>query len=274
MATIATRRSKIISALIFPRLPRLSTALIYTFFIAAFLSPLQYVAIAPGTPQGIFPELVKVDSKGGAKAFPTDGQFYLLTIRVTSPGAYLSGVEGLYRWVRTDQVLLPSSVIYPPGITSEEEEKQSKKEMKGSQDFARSVALGYLVKNYPNRGYEELTPDDISIDVKKVGGPSGGMIFTLAVIELLTKESLLNGRSVAGTGTIDEDGTIGPIGGIQEKLIAAKRAGVDLFLAPKENCSELSSIPEGITVAAVGTIDEAVAALSSSTPKGCDSLGA
>lgn len=255
-------------------MPRLSTVLIYAFFIGAFLSPLQYVAIAPGTPQGIFPEIVKVNSKGEADAFPIDGQFYLLTIRVTSPGSYLSGVEGLYRWARTDQVLLPSSVIYPPGITSEEEEKLSNEEMKGSQDFARSVALGYLVKNYPNGGYEKLTPKDLSIDVEKVGGPSGGMIFTLAIIELLTKENLLNGRTVAGTGTIAEDGTIGPIGGIEEKLVAAKRAGVDLFLAPKENCSELSSIPEGITVAAVGTIDEAVAALSSSTPKGCDSLGA
>ena len=260
--------------MIFPRPPRLSTALIYTFFIAAFLSPLQYVAIAPGTPQGIFPEIVKVNSKGEAKAFPTDGQFYLLTIRVTSPGSYLSGIEGLYRWVRTDHVLLPSSVIYPAGITSEEEEKQSEEEMKGSQDFARSVALSYLVKSYPNGGYEKLTPNDLFIDVEKVGGPSGGMIFTLAIIELLTKENLLNGRTVAGTGTIGEDGTVGPIGGIGEKLIAAKRAGVELFLAPKENCSELSSIPEGITVAAVGNIDEAVAALSSSTPKGCDSLGA
>jgi PDZ domain-containing protein len=255
-------------------LPRLSTALIYTFFIAAFLSPLQYVAITPGTPQGIFPKIVKVDSKGDAKGYPTDGQFYLLTIRVTSPGSYLSGVEGIYRWLRTDQVLLPSSVIYPPGLTDKEEAKQSKAEMKGSQDFARKVALDYLARNYPNGGYEKIKAADILIDVENTGGPSGGMIFTLAVIELLTKENLLNGRSVAGTGTIAKDGKIGAIGGIEEKLVAAKRAGVDLFLAPKENCSELSSIPEGITVAAVGTLDEAVAALSSKRPKGCDSLGA
>jgi PDZ domain-containing protein len=252
-------------------LPRPSTALIYLFFIAAFLSPLQYVAITPGTPQGVFPDIVKVNSKGDAQGYPTDGQFYLLTIRVTSPGSYLSGIEGMYRWVRTDQVLLPSSVIYPPGITVEEEDKQAKAEMKGSQDFARTVALDYLTRNYPNAGYEKLKPEDILISVKNTGGPSGGMIFTLAVIELLTKENLLDGRSVAGTGTIAEDGTIG---GIEEKLVAAQRAGVDLFLAPKENCSELSSIPEGITVAAVGTLDEAVAALSSKRPKGCDSLGA
>ena len=258
----------------FLRLPRFSRTLVTLFFTAAFLSPLQFVAIAPGTPQGIFPEIVSLPKKSAATSYPVDGQFYLLTIRITSPGSYVPGVEMIYRWVRTDQVVLPTSVIYPPGVTFEEEEKQSTAEMNGSQEYARIVALDYLVRNYPDRGFEKLTPQDISIAVKKTGGQSGGMIFTLAIIELLTKENLLRGRFVAGTGTIEKDGSIGAIGGIEEKILAARRAGADLFLAPKENCSELSSIPQGITVAAVGTIDEAVAALNSKSPKGCDSLGA
>lgn len=257
----------------FSRLPRFSRILVTLFFAAAFLSPLQFVAIAPGTPQGIYPEIIKVAKKSQAKTYPVDGQFYLLTIRVTAPGAYVPGVEMLYRWIRTDQVVLPTSVIYPPGLTYEEEEKQSTKEMKGSQDFARVIALDYLERTYPDRGFEKLSTSDIQIAVKRTGGPSGGMIFTLAIIELLTRENLLKGRSIAGTGTIEEDGSIGAIGGIEEKIVAAKRAGADLFLAPVENCSELSSIPEGITVAAVATIDEAVAALNSKSPKGCDSLG-
>ena len=257
----------------FSRLPRFATTVITLFFAAAFLSPLQYVAIAPGNPQGIYPEIVSLPKKSNAKSYPIDGQFYLLTIRITAPGAYVPGVEMLYRWARTDQVVLPTSVIYPPGVTFEEEEKQSQEEMQGSQDYARSVALDYLVRTYPNRGYEQLVPKDISIAVKKTGGPSGGMIFTLAIIELLTKENFLKGRSIAGTGTIEKNGKIGPIGGIEEKIVAAKRAGADLFLAPVENCAELSSIPKGIAVAAVATIDEAVAALNSKSPKGCDSLG-
>ena len=258
----------------FSRLPRFSRTLITLFFAAAFFSPLQFVAIAPGTPQGIFPEIVSLSKKSNATSYPIDGQFYLLTIRVTAPESYVPGFEMLYRWVRTDQVVLPKSVIYPPGVTSEEEEKQSTAEMKGSQDYARTIALDYLVRTYPDRGFEKLTSQDISIAVKRTGGPSGGMIFTLAIIEMLTKENLLQGRSIAGTGTIEKDGSIGAIGGIEEKILAAKRAGADLFLAPASNCSELSSIPEGITVASVATIDEAVAALNSKTPKGCDSLGA
>lgn len=258
----------------FSRLPRFSRTLVTLFFTAAFLSPLQFVAIAPGTPQGIYPEIVKLSKTSQAKSYPIDGQFYLLTIRITAPESYVPGFEMLYRWIRTDNVVLPKSVVYPPGVTSEEEEKQSTAEMKGSQDYARTIALDYLTRTYPDRGFEKLSSKDLSIAVKRTGGPSGGMIFTLAIIELLTKENLLQGRAIAGTGTIEKDGSIGPIGGIEEKIVAAKRAGADLFLAPIENCSELSSIPEGITVAAVGTIDEAVAALNSKSPKGCDSLGA
>ncbi len=171
----------------FTRLPRFSRTLVTLFFVAGFLSPLQFVAIAPGTPQGIFPEIVSLSKTSKATSYPIDGQFYLLTIRVTAPGGYVPGIEMLYRWVRTDQVVLPTSVIYPPGITSEEEEKQSKEEMKGSQDYARTIALDYLVRTYPDRGFEKLTSQDISIAVKRTGGPSGGMIFTLAIIEMLTK---------------------------------------------------------------------------------------
>jgi PDZ domain-containing protein len=88
------------------------------------------------------------------------------------------------------------------------------------------------------------------------------MVFTLGVIEELTPQDLLRGRKVAGTGTIDLSGKVGPIGGIDEKLIAAQRVGVTVFLAPRSNCSEIRSIPEGITVFAISTIDDAVKALS------------
>jgi PDZ domain-containing protein len=102
----------------------------------------------------------------------------------------------------------------------------------------------------------------ITLDVRKTGGPSGGMIFTLGVIEELTPDDLLKGRKVAGTGTIDPSGVVGPIGGIDEKLIAAKRIGVTIFLAPRANCRDITSVPEGLTIYAIGTIDDAIKALS------------
>jgi PDZ domain-containing protein len=98
--------------------------------------------------------------------------------------------------------------------------------------------------------------------VRKTGGPSGGMVFALGVIEELTPEDLLKGRKVAGTGTIDPSGIVGSIGGIDEKLIAAKRIGVTIFLAPRGNCRDITSVPPGLTIYAITTIDDAVKALS------------
>jgi PDZ domain-containing protein len=120
-----------------------------------------------------------------------------------------------------------------------------------------------MKKNYPQ--LPSVDPSLITLDVKDTGGPSGGMIFTLGVIEELTPQDLLQGRKVAGTGTIDLTGKVGPIGGIDEKLIAAKRAGATIFLAPFANCSEVTSVPDGITLFAIRTIDDAVNALSANS---------
>ena len=71
-----------------------------------------------------------------------------------------------------------------------------------------------------------------------IGGPSAGMIFALAVYDLLTPGSLTGGKVIAGTGEISADGTVGPIGGIQQKLVGAQHDGARLFLVPAANCAE------------------------------------
>jgi PDZ domain-containing protein len=96
----------------------------------------------------------------------------------------------------------------------------------------------------------------------EIGGPSAGMMFALGIIEELGPTDLTGGRFIAGTGTIDLDGSVGPIGGIQLKMIAARRAGATLFLAPASNCSDVrGNIPKGLTVAKVTTLAGAVTAL-------------
>lgn len=104
-------------------------------------------------------------------------------------------------------------------------------------------------------------PVDVSIDIKNTGGPSAGMIFTLGIIEKMSGEDLLRGRRVAGSGTIDLAGRIGGIGGIENKLIGARRSGATLFLASVENCDEIAHIPDGLQVVPVATLKEAVEAL-------------
>ncbi|HET8970129.1 MAG TPA: PDZ domain-containing protein [Candidatus Nanopelagicales bacterium] len=121
----------------------------------------------------------------------------------------------------------------------------------------------------PHHGYLGVTttigyvpPFDIDFALQDVGGPSAGLMFSLGIIDTLTPSQLNGGRFVAGTGTIDPSGTVGPIGGIGQKIAAAATAGATLFLAPADNCAEATArVPEGLTIARVSTLDDAAAAL-------------
>lgn len=131
-------------------------------------------------------------------------------------------------------------------------------------DGSSRVAVGIT----PSNVYD--FPFDVSIQLDNVGGPSAGMMFALGIIDKLTTGQLNNGRTVAGTGAIDDTGVVGPIGGIRQKLYGAKAAGADLFLAPASNCDEVvGHVPDGLDVFAVSTLDDALAVLKA-TAKGGD----
>lgn len=103
---------------------------------------------------------------------------------------------------------------------------------------------------------------DVAFSLEDIGGPSAGLVFATALIDKLTPEGLLGNRHVAGTGTINPDGTVGRIGGIRQKLAGAAKAGATFFLMPRDHCAEAAGhIPDGLTVAPVGTLGDAVAAL-------------
>lgn len=105
-------------------------------------------------------------------------------------------------------------------------------------------------------------PIDVTIQLDNVGGPSAGMMFALGIIDTLTPGELNGGQDVAGTGTIDAAGAVGPIGGIRQKLYGAKDAGADWFLAPADNCDDVvGHIPSGLRVFAVATLDDALEVL-------------
>ncbi|WP_430645648.1 YlbL family protein [Agromyces sp. GXS1127] len=101
-------------------------------------------------------------------------------------------------------------------------------------------------------------PIDVEIQLNDVGGPSAGLMFALGIVDTLTPGAMTGGENVAGTGTIDSDGTVGPIGGIRQKLWGALDADAPWFLAPEANCDEVvGNVPDGLEVFAVGTLDEA-----------------
>ena len=116
--------------------------------------------------------------------------------------------------------------------------------------------LGVTMTSAPRDGM------NVTYNLQDVGGPSAGMMFSLAVIDKLTEEDITGGHFVAGTGTIAEDGTVGPIGGIEHKIDAAEEAGAELFLAPAANCEAATSRDAGdMVIASVNNLDDAVQAM-------------
>jgi PDZ domain-containing protein len=121
---------------------------------------------------------------------------------------------------------------------------------------------------------KQNAPFKVKIDLDKIGGPSAGLMFTLGIMDKLEPDDLTGGKIIAGTGTIDDDGNVGPIGGIPQKLVGAKSAGAQIFLVPKDNCAEaLKNAVSGLPMAEVATVDDALTALktftSGGTPKPC-----
>lgn len=124
----------------------------------------------------------------------------------------------------------------------------------------------------PERGYLGITPTEepdvpftVQFNLADVGGPSAGLMFSLAVVDKLgIDDDLTGGAFVAGTGTIDADGAVGPIGGIPYKLVAAREAGATIFLVPADNCAEAASnVPDGLRLVRVTSLDEAIDSLDS-----------
>jgi PDZ domain-containing protein len=111
------------------------------------------------------------------------------------------------------------------------------------------------------RGIDFDFPIDVSIDTGDVGGPSAGLAFTLAIIDDLTPGDLTGGADVAVTGTINSDGTVGPVGGTGQKAAAVRAKGYDAFLVPSDDYEAARQHAGDVDVIAVDTLDEALAAL-------------
>ena len=111
-------------------------------------------------------------------------------------------------------------------------------------------------------GTDHTFPFTIDIKLADVGGPSAGLMFALGIVDKLTPGNLTGGKFVAGTGTIDDAGKVGPIGGIEMKTVGAREKGAQYFLTPADNCAAAAKdTPEGLTLVKVNTIDDAMSAL-------------
>jgi PDZ domain-containing protein len=251
------------STLRFSRTPALVRFFLITSILIALIAPMNFVLITPGPATSLFPKVLTIIASPGVKNYPVNGQLSLLTIYVTNPETDVFGAQVLGCWVWGDCVAMPRSVMYQDGATDKSETKSGMKDMVQSQSVALIAARGAIARKFPTVNISQIKDSSIKVSLANTGGPSGGLVFTLGIIDLLTPADLLQGRHIAGTGTIAKDGTIGAIGGVTEKILGAKKAGATILFVSQENCSELPTKVEGITVIAIEKIDQAVEYLKS-----------
>ena len=123
-------------------------------------------------------------------------------------------------------------------------------------EYENEPMVGFLAST-PNQQF--IFPFEVDIETGNVGGPSAGMMMALNVYNLLTEDDITNGKKIAGTGTIEIDGSIGPVGGVKQKVIAAKRANAGLILVPTANYEEASVFADDNTqIVAVDSFDNAL----------------
>jgi PDZ domain-containing protein len=98
----------------------------------------------------------------------------------------------------------------------------------------------------------------IEFETGEIAGPSAGLMFSLALYDRLTPDDLTAGRKIAGTGTIECDGGVGPIGGIEQKVAGAQARGAEIFLAPQANSASAQAVADDIEVVPISTFGDAI----------------
>jgi PDZ domain-containing protein len=129
-------------------------------------------------------------------------------------------------------------------------------------DHPEKPGTGFLGVGANDRLVYPSMPFDVSIDSQRIGGPSAGLAFTLGLLDELTPGDLTGGKDIAATGTISPDGTVGQIGGIEQKVVTVHRAHIPYFLVPTEDAADAQkNAPSDVQIVPVHTLDDALAFL-------------
>jgi Lon-like protease len=148
--------------------------------------------------------------------------------------------------------LSPGDTV-PMGITRDGTQQTVQVELTARDDGSDDAMIGIVVG--------ELTepPFPVSIEAGNIGGPSAGMMHTLAIIDTLTPGELTKGHVIAGTGTIQDDGTVGAIGGIRQKVVGAEAAGAEYMLVPEDNyAAALTAERDHMELVSVANLQDAI----------------
>lgn len=187
--------------------------------------------------------------KGGASA------------KLLRVGDVVTAVDGA--GVRTPEAAVKAVSAHRPGETV----RLSVERKGAAQDVAVVTRPDAKDKTVPRigitLGVKYRYPFEIDNNVgRQIGGPSAGTMFALAIYDKLTPGALTGGEKIAGTGEMLADGTVGPIGGIRQKMAGASRAGASIFLVPAANCSEATDgDDDGLTLVKITKLEDAISSL-------------
>lgn len=242
--------------------------------IVLFL-PSAYVVEEPGPTQDVLGKssgkyVINVDNPNnpnkkaasaasGLKSHSKSGKLLLVTVNTSGvPGYEIPNIYAVLSWFDSKKQILPREVLVPVNQNASDYKKETNKQMTSSQSSAQVAALDYAKKHLD----VNVKNVKVKMHIDDIGGPSAGMMYALGILNKLTGVDLAGGKTIAGTGTIDNNGKVGAIGGIRLKMISAKRDGARWFLAPNSNCDEVvDNIPQGLNVVSVKTLDDAYKAL-------------
>jgi Lon-like protease len=216
---------------------------------AAEMTGSQEAATAAAMAALKVPFTTRITIAGFSKGAPAAGVLKTGDVIVAVAGRKVPDLDGL----RT--LLQDVKAGDPVAVRVERGGKQLDAEVVTQADKGRTV-LGVTV------GMSYVFPFTVKIKIDDIGGPSAGTMFALGIIDTLTPGDLTGGKHIAGTGEIAVDGQVGPIGGIRQKMVGARGAGAEFFLAPKDNCDEVKDhVPDGLRDVRVGTLAEAETAV-------------
>ena len=201
----------------------------------------------------------------GVTTYKDSGKLLLTTVNASGvPGYPIINAQAVWGWGNPQVEVMPREATVPVGQSADQYQKKVEQDMAGSQDSASVVGLAYAKAHADELDIDAsaLQHAKVTMHVDSIGGPSAGMMYTLGLIDKLTPANESGGKTIAGTGTIDKDGKVGRIGGIELKMLGAKRDGATWFLAPASNCLDVAGrVPDGLRDVKVATLNEAYQAL-------------
>ena len=223
--------------------------------VVILLLPSPYVIEMPGPTQDVLGKVedgAVIDITGtGVTTYKDSGKLLLTTVNASGvPGYPIINAQAVWGWGNPQVEVMPREATVPVGQSADQYQKKVEQDMAGSQDSASAVGLAYA----------KAHADELDIDASAL--QHAKVTMHVDSIGKLTPANESGGKTIAGTGTIDKDGKVGRIGGIELKMLGAKRDGATWFLAPASNCLDVAGrVPDGLRDVKVATLNEAYQAL-------------